>query len=267
MKSPFKKKKNRTISLIILSIFLLICTVFPTLADNSGVRNWYCVHVSDHKQPTVGSDISFVEQYGGYYIDKNHGDDCDDKVIYLTFDAGYENGNIEKILDVMKQEKVTGAFFILGNLIKQNPDLVKRMFEEGHLVCNHTYSHKSMVNKSKEEINDELVKLENTCREELGYEMSKFYRPPEGKFDETSIKHVNELGYKTIFWSFGYVDWENSKQPSPEAAKNKIMSNIHNGEVMLLHPTSATNAKILGEVIRELKLQGYRFGTLDELTQ
>ena len=251
------------------SLFISAALVFALCVNVSATRGaigWYCVHRSDHKQPIADDAISYIEDFGGYYIDKNHGDDSSDKVIFLTFDAGYENGNISKILDVMKEEEVTGAFFILGNLVEKNPDLVRRMFEEGHLVCNHTYSHATMVNKSMTEIKGELERLENACRNKTGYDMAKYYRPPESKFDETSLKCVNELGYKTIFWSFGYVDWENNNQPSPEKAKNKIMSNIHNGEIMLLHPTSATNALILGDVIRDLKAQGFRFGTLDELT-
>lgn len=259
-----KLKLYKTISSIIclaLTVCLLLINVY---AD--GAVNWYCVHRKDHKQPVIDKALSFIEDFGGYYIDKNHGDDCDDKVIYLTFDAGYENGNVAKILDVMKEEKVTGAFFILGNLVQKNPELVKRMFEDGHLVCNHTYSHCAMVNKSSSEIKTELEKLESLCNKQTGYDMAKYYRPPEGKFDRDSLECVNNLGYKTIFWSFGYVDWENDKQPSFEYAKNKIMSNIHNGEIMLLHPTSSTNAEILGDVIRSLKAEGFRFGTLDELT-
>ena len=253
----------------IISVITIAAVAFIGVQNAlaSGGIGWYCVHRSDHKQPMVDEALSFIEDHGGYYIDNNHGDNCDDKVIYLTFDAGYENGNVEKILDVMKEEKVTGAFFILGNLVEKNSDLVKRMFEEGHLVCNHTYSHKPMVNKGAAEIRAELEKLENACKEQTGYEMAKYYRPPEGRFDEESLRCVSDLGYKTIFWSFGYVDWANDKQPSPEKAKEKIMSNIHNGEIMLLHPTSATNAKILGDVIRALKSDGFRFGTLDELTK
>ena len=173
MKKFFQKQ---IISVITIAAVAII-GVQNALA-NGGI-GWYCVHRSDHKQPAVDEALSFIEDYGGYYIDNNHGDDCNDKVIYLTFDAGYENGNVEKILDVMKEEKVTGAFFILGNLVEKNPDLVKRMFEEGHLVCNHTYSHKPMVNKCASEIKAELEKLENACEEKTGYEMAKYYRPPD----------------------------------------------------------------------------------------
>ena len=211
--------------------------------------------------------LSYVEKYGGYYIDKRHGDENAERVVYLTFDAGYENGNVERILDVMKAENVKGAFFILGNLISKNPELVRRMADEGHIVCNHTNRHRDMTTvRSVEEFRTELESLELLYREKIGEEMAKYYRPPEGRFSEETMRYASELGYKTIFWSFAYADWDNAKQPSPEAAKKKILDNIHNGAVILLHPTSATNAEILGDVVRELKRQGYRFGTLDELT-
>ena len=256
---------KRLKSLQIMTIFVFLLAVSLKVGALDSASNWYCVHRPDHKQPSADPSIAYVEKYNGFYIDKRHGDNCDDKVIYLTFDAGYENGNIGKILDIMKEEDVTGAFFILGNLIEKNSDLVVRMFDEGHLVCNHTYSHKAMVNRSKDNIESELIRLENLCLERTGRSLSKYYRPPEGKFDETSMQYVSELGYKTVFWSFAYADWDNNAQMSAEKAKKKVLENIHNGEVMLLHPTSSTNAEILDDVIKELKAQGYRFGTLDEL--
>lgn len=256
---------KRLKALQIMTIFVFLFAVSLKVGALDSASNWYCVHRSDHKQPSADPSIAYIEKYNGFYIDKRHGDDCDEKVIYLTFDAGYENGNISKILDVMKKENVTGAFFILGNLIEKNSDLVVRMFDEGHLVCNHTYSHKAMVNRSKDDIDSELKRLENLCLERTGRSLSKYYRPPEGKFDEMSMQYVSELGYKTVFWSFAYADWDNNAQMSAEKAKKKVLENIHNGEVMLLHPTSSTNAEILADVIKELKAQGYRFGTLDEL--
>ena len=259
-----KKIKIRIIALII-TVLSVISLCFLTVGATSGVYNWYCVHRKDHLQPSAAPEISFIKEFDGFYIDCDHGDDCSDKVIYLTFDAGYENGNIEKILDTLKEEQVCGAFFILGNLINKNTELVKRMFDEGHLVCNHTFSHAAMVNKNKEQFAEELDKIEKFCLEKTGNHMAKYYRPPEGKFDRASMQYAKELGYKTIFWSFAYADWDNSAQMSAEKARNKILSNIHNGEIMLLHPTSATNAQILADVIRELKSQGFRFGSLDEL--
>ena len=228
--------------------------------------SWYCIRNKEHKQPRLDGEVSFIEDYGGFHVDKKHGDSCSEKIVYLTFDAGYENGNVEKTLDILKEEQVCGAFFILGNLITSNTDLVKRMIKEGHTVCNHTYSHKDLTSSSKEEFAAELARLEAVYLEYTGATLAKYYRPPEGKFSRATMRYADELGYKTIFWSFAYADWDNNKQMSPEAAKEKILSNIHNGAVLLLHPTSSTNARILGDIIRELKAQGYVFGTLDQLT-
>ena len=250
--------------LLVLCFSMLLCLALPAFAQ-SQVHSWFCVHRKDHCQPNVDPSLSFVEQYNGFYIDKAHGDKCEEKVIYLTFDAGYENGNISKILDTLKGEKVTAAFFVLGHIIEKETDLILRMQNEGHLVCNHTFSHKPMVNKSQNEFKAELERLEQCCIEKTGKPLAKYYRPPEGKFDLESLSYASEMGYKTIFWSFGYDDWDNQRQMNLDKAKNKILDNIHNGEIMLLHPTSSTNAQILGDVIRELKNQGYRFGTLDEL--
>lgn len=251
--------------LFLLTFFLLLSSLSTVVVAKDSSYSWYCVHRKDHLQPTADSSISFVEKYDGYYVDKNHGDTCEDKVIYLTFDAGYENGNVEKILNILNKEEVTGAFFVLGHLIEDNPELIKKMFSSGHLVCNHTFSHKSMVGMSESEFKEELELLETACLTKTGHELAKYYRPPEGKFDERSLMYAQNMGYKTVFWSFAYADWDNNSQLSAEKAKKKILENIHNGEIMLLHPTSATNAEILSEIIRELKNQGYRFGTLDDL--
>ncbi len=256
--------KKMFFSVCALALSLLMS--FSCFASSREI-SWYCPRNSQHKQPDFPSKLREVEKYGGYYIDKKHGDECEEKVIYLTFDAGYENGNVEKILNTLKEEDVKGAFFILGNLITKNTELVKRMYNEGHTVCNHTNRHKDMSKvKSAEELKAELCALEELYREYTGVEMSKYFRPPEGKFSVESMRYASELGYKTIFWSFAYADWDNSAQMSESAAIKKITDNIHNGEVMLLHPTSEINARILGNIIKELKAQGYRFGTLDELT-
>ena len=257
---------------LFIAIFALILTlsfiILPVSAEtDTKIYNWYCVRRSGHLQPACDPNMSFIENYGGYYIDKNHSDGCAEKVVYLTFDAGYENGNVEKILDVMKAEQVKGAFFVLAHLIEANTELVKRMTDEGHLVCNHTSRHKDMTKyHSKEEFSAELESLEKLYSEKIGGAMAKYYRPPEGKFSEENLKFANELGYKTVFWSFAYADWDNAHQMAPEKAEKKILDNVHNGAVLLLHPTSETNARVLGKVIRTLKAEGYRFGTLDELT-
>ncbi len=226
----------------------------------SGSCNWYCKHMKNGERPPMPQEMSFIENLDGYFLGE------DEKVIYLTFDAGYENGNIEKILDVLKEEDVKGAFFILENLLRRDTDLVKRMADEGHLVCNHTAKHPDMTKKTTfEEFKIELKTMEDLYRETVGGEIAKYYRPPEGKFNEQNLEWAREMGYKTVFWSYAYADWDNNNQMSPERAREKVISGTHNGEVLLLHPTSSTNAAILSELIKEWKSMGYRFGTLDEL--
>lgn len=234
-----------------------------TLSDGAGTtaQNWYCKHMENGERPPVPAEMSFIDKYDGYFL----GDD--EKVIYLTFDAGYENGNIEKILDVLKAEEVPGAFFILENLAERNTDLVQRMIEEGHTVCNHTAKHKDMTKISKDEFAAELAAMENLYKEKTGCDLAKYYRPPEGKFNEQNLAWAQELGYKTVFWSFAYADWDNDNQMSAEKATAKLLNGTHNGEVLLLHPTSSTNAEILSGLIKSWKEMGYRFGTLDELTK
>ena len=244
--------------------FILICAVIlaPICCHAS---NWSLVRGKNNQPPSIDPNFNFLDKYDSFYIDKKA--TKDNKVIYLTFDAGYENGNIERILNTLAEHNAKGAFFVLDNLIIRNTDLIKRMAEEGHYVCNHTASHKDMTKiNSISEFKAELDKLENIYKEYTGLEMKKYYRPPEGKFNEENLKFAQELGYKTIFWSFAYADWDNNKQPSEEYAIKKITENTHNGMVVLLHPTSKTNADILDKVMTIWENDGYRFGTLDELT-
>ena len=258
---------KKTIS--ILAGIICVCSIMNThiSAVSDEAMSFYCIRNKEHKQPRLDPNMSFIEKYDAYYVDKTHPDSVDDKVIYLTFDAGYENGNIQKILDVMRDENVTGAFFILENLIKKDPELVCRMADEGHIVANHTSRHKDMTKVDNiDDFASELDALNELYRSVTGRNMAKYYRPPEGRFDERSLSYAEKLGYKTVFWSFAYADWDNNKQPSADAAKAKIFDNLHNGAVILLHPTSATNAEILSDVIHSLRSDGYRFGTLDELT-
>ena len=247
----------------VTALALTVALAFPSAAASLG---WYCKRNKEHKQPTLDPKMTVIEQYDAYYVDKNHGDASEEKVIYLTFDAGYENGNVEKILNVLKEENVPAAFFILDNLILKNTDLVKRMAEEGHTVCNHTMKHRDMTKVTDlETFRAELEGLATLYEEKIGVPMAKFYRPPEGKFTEQNLKFATELGYTTVFWSFAYADWDNKMQLPEEEAIKKVLDNTHNGAILLFHPTSETNAKILGKLIAEWRAQGYRFGTLDEL--
>ena len=257
-----KRRLVRCVATVAALLFTLRAGISVASAADTG---WYCTRAKNHAQPVADPPLRAVEAHGGYYIDHAHTDpNASDKVVYLTFDAGYENGNVAKILDALKAEDATGAFFILGNLPACHPDLVRRMAAEGHLVCNHTYTHRNLCGASAGALTAELKRLEDACRE-AGVEVAKYFRPPEGCFDIPLLEEASEAGYKTVFWSFAYADWDNQRQPDPAAAKAKILDNLHNGAVILLHPTSATNAEILGEVLREIKARGYRFGTLDEL--
>ncbi len=251
-----------------MTLFLIAAILVSSLAGASPVGDgWYVKRNSEHRQPVLEPRFSYIEDHDAYYVDRRHGDGDTDKVIYLTFDAGYENGNIEKILDTLKKENVPAAFFILDNLILRNQALVERMANEGHLVCNHTLRHKDMSRiTSEEEFMHELTALYDLYREKTGREMAMYYRPPEGRFTEENLRIAKKNGYKTIFWSLAYADWDNRKQPEPNAAIEKILANTHNGAVVLLHPTSATNAAILPTLIARWRELGYRFGTLDELT-
>ncbi len=273
-KAAKNMRRNRMKIKVILS--LLLAFALPIIGyasggsvlnalSNSNCLSWYCKKSESGNPPPLPSEFSFIKEYGGYYLDEDATDD--DKVIYLTFDCGYENGNIEKILDTLKRHDASGAFFVLKNLIKKNPELVTRMVNEGHLVCNHTSNHKDMTKMASiEDFKSELDELNGVMLDTVGHSLCPFYRPPEGKFNLENLKWASDLGYKTIFWSCAYDDWDNNRQMSSDKAMNKLMSRLHNGEVLLLHPTSSTNAAILDEFLTTLEDMGYRFGNLYELT-
>ena len=250
---------------ILIPLSSPVAALPPTQAavtENTALR-WYVKRNLEHRVPELPAEFSSLAEYDGYYADLNH---PGEKVLYLTFDAGYENGNVERILNTLKEKNVPGAFFILSHFLTANPALVERMLSEGHTVCNHTARHRNMARASDGEMRRELTDLETLFRERTGREIAKYYRPPEGSFKWENLAVAKELGYDTVFWSFAYADWANDRQPSPDAAVKKIRDNIHPGAVLLLHPTSETNAKILPYLIDLLQNEGYRFGTLDELT-
>jgi len=240
-------------------LFCLIYIFSITSSAESNTKNWYIVK-RGNCEPGFPSEATFLSDHNCYYIDKSNS-----KKLYLTFDAGYENGNIEKILDIMKENDIKGAFFVLSNLVKKNTDLVKRMSEEGHLVCNHTSNHKNLTKLTKEEIKCNLERLENEYNTLTGMKMQKIFRYPEGQYNKDTVLTIEKLGYKTFFWSLAYADWDNNKQPSAEQAIKTLLSNTHDGAIILLHPTSKTNVEILPTLISKWKEMGYSFGTLDEI--
>ena len=211
--------------------------------------------------PIGNAGVDQLRKYDAAYLG-----DTSEKVIYLTFDAGYENGATEKILDTLQKHNVKAAFFLVGNYIERNADLVRRMVEEGHTVGNHTMHHPDMSKISDQEaFTRELQELEALFREKTGQELPKYYRPPQGIYSEENLKMAKDLGYKTVFWSLAYVDWKNDSQPTREQAFAKLLPRIHPGAVVLLHSTSETNAEILDELLTRWEEMGYRFGTLEEL--
>ena len=213
-------------------------------------------------QPPVGpAGASTLANYDAAYIGNTS-----EKVLYLTFDAGYENGCTEKILDVLKKQNVPAAFFLVGNYMEKNADLVRRMVDEGHIVANHTMHHYDMSKLSdKQSFAKELQELETLFQSVTGKELPKYYRPPQGVYSEENLKMAKELGYKTVFWSLAYVDWNNDTQPTKEQAFSKLLPRVHNGAVVLLHSTSQTNAEILDELLTKWKDMGYSFASIDAL--
>ena len=256
-------KTLKKLSLLLLTVFIL-CSLITNkaFASDDLELNWYFVNRESGKTPEPPKEsISFMAEYDAYYVG-----DSNSKVLYLTFDEGYENGNTPKILDTLKEENVPAAFFVVKPYIKQEPEIIKRMVEEGHLVCNHSSHHPSMASiKDNEKFNLEFSEVEDEFKALTGKEMPKFFRPPMGKYSKNSLKKTKDLGYKTIFWSFAYKDWLVDNQPQEDAAIKKILKGVHPGSIILLHAVSDTNSKILKNVIQELKSQGYEFKSLTEL--
>ena len=239
---------------LVLAVRLMAGAVLET-------GNWGLSFRQEGTAPIAPANSAQLAKYGGAYLG-----DTGEKVIYLTFDAGYENGCTAKILDVLKKHNAPGAFFLVGHYIEKNADLVRRMVEEGHIVGNHTMHHYDMSKLSdKEAFGKELTGLEDLFRQVTGKELPKYYRPPQGTYSEDNLKMAQELGYRTVFWSLAYVDWNNDAQPTAQEAFDKLIPRIHNGAVVLLHSTSTTNAEILDELLTKWEEMGYTFGSIEAL--
>lgn len=269
-----KVKNNKKIKIGIM--FLLIVGIFSlsvisteqgenVTSTNAGenVSNkkigWGIKRNDNHEQPDLGSNNrKLLEENNGIALGNQ-----EKKYIYLTFDEGYEAGYTPKILETLKNNDVKAAFFITAHYVNSQPELVKQMLDEGHIVGNHTVNHKSMPDLSEEQITSEVMDLHKTVYEKFGYEM-KYIRPPKGEFSQRTLIQTNNLGYKTVMWSFAYEDWNENKQPDEAKAKEKILNNLHNGEIMLLHGNSKTNTNLLDTIIKEAKNMGYEFKSLDE---
>ena len=254
------RKRDLFILLLAIAAAVLVAvTVFRSSVLQTG--SWGLSFRQEGAAPIGNAGVDQLKQYDAAYIG-----DTTKKVLYLTFDAGYENGCTEKILDTLKKHEIKAAFFLVGNYIEKNADLVRRMAEEGHTVGNHTMHHYDMSKiADKSAFSKELQDLEALYKEVTGQEMPKYYRPPQGTYSEENLKMAQELGYKTVFWSLAYVDWNNDSQPTKEQAFSKLLPRTHDGAVVLLHSTSRTNAEILDELLTKWKEMGYSFASVDEL--
>ncbi|MCR4841897.1 MAG: polysaccharide deacetylase family protein [Eubacterium sp.] len=208
--------------------------------------------------------LEFQEKYADYNVDFIV-DDADDQ-IYLTFDEGYENGYTPTILDTLKEKGATGVFFVTMDYVKRNPDLVRRMIDEGHVVGNHTVHHPSegLQSLSVADQQAELNELHEYVKENFDYDMFVF-RYPTGKFSEQSLAVVNNCGYRSVFWSFAYVDWDTENQLDPSEALETLTNALHPGAIYLIHAVSETNSKILGDFIDNAYEKGFTTGDYGEL--
>ena len=254
--------QKRDLLILILALLTAVAVTVLVFHSSAVTTGSWGLSFQEEGQPPVGSaGVDQLKEFDAVYRG-----DSREPVIYLTFDAGYEIGCTEKILDVLAKHQVKAAFFLVGNYIEKNEDLVRRMVAEGHIVANHTMHHPDMQKiSSKEEFSRELRELEDLFYEVTQTPMAKYYRPPQGSYSQENLKMAKELGYRTVFWSLAYVDWNNDSQPTREQAFSKLIPRIHNGAVVLLHSTSKTNAEILDELLTKWEEMGYRFGTLEEL--
>ena len=259
--------KKQVLYVVLAIILLCIGMVFALRAVNrlgaaeaaAGITDWGLSFQSQGAPPVANASQEYLRNFDALYVG-----DANQKEIYITFDAGFENGNTEKILDALKKHGVKATFFLVGNYFETQPELVKRMAKEGHTIGNHTYSHPDMSKIGDiQSFQTELQKNEALYRDILGSEMPKLYRPPQGKFCEENLKMAQQLGYSTVFWSLAYVDWYADDQPTPEQAFSKLLPRIHPGAVVLLHSTSSTNAEILDELLTKWEETGYSFGDLE----
>jgi len=249
--------------LMVIAIGIVVINHRPenAVAASASNTNWGLRFDESGTPPTGNASPDSLKKYNAYYIGAT-----DKKTIYLTFDAGYENGYTSAILDALKKHNVKATFFVVGTYLKSSPDLVKRMLNEGHIVGNHTFTHPDMSKISDmTSFKKEMVSVEDLFKEITGQTMQKFYRPPQGKYSINNLQQANELGYKTIFWSLAYIDWYQDKQPTKQEAFDKLIPRIHPGAIVLLHSTSKTNSEILDELLTKWENLGYQFGTLNEL--
>jgi peptidoglycan-N-acetylmuramic acid deacetylase len=261
-----KKYKKYLYVFIIFLICLSIFFEFFSIAKNvvrsagAGVVNWGVFYLESGKKPRGNSSEDYLKQFNAYFVAPT-----EEKVIYLTFDSGYENGFTSKIIDILKEQNVPAAFFLTGYYLKTNPEIVKKLVSDGFIIGNHSMTHSDMSVMDFKSFETEIKGFETKYKEITKEDALKYYRPPCGIFSENSLKYACDLGYKTILWSSAYLDWDNNNQPSAQTALDTIMPRVHPGAIILLHSTSKTNSEILARFIKQCRDIGYTFKSLDEL--
>lgn len=221
---------------------------------------WYYLPHNPNQPPEPIEKAKYLGNYDVIYVGPT-----DEKALYLTFDDCPNNDNISKILDTLKEHNATASFFMTEDYIRQYPDVIRRIVDEGSIVCNHTSSHGSVTGLSFERFRSELEGVEDAYREAAGQDLPKFFRPPQGRFSEVTLSYAEKLGYTTVFWSFRYEDWNDHHQPSADQAFKTIISETHPGEILLLHSQSSTNVKILGRLMDAWEEQGYEFKSISDI--
>lgn len=228
----------------------------PALSNESGGCGFSAANGRDSKN--VPNDMYwYVKKYGKYNADFLQ--DTSKNVIYLTMDEGYEAGYTPTILDTLKEKNVKAVFFLTKQFIDSDPELVQRMINEGHVIGNHTVSHKRMPSLTLDQQKEEIVTINNMIKDQFGYEV-KLFRFPEGEFSEQSLALVESLGMRSVFWSFAHKDFDTSAQPDPTTSLQKCLDEVHPGAIYLLHAVSATNTQILGDFIDGVRAKGFEFG-------
>lgn len=268
-----KKLINKTLIFIVsLSLSVIVSGCNHPVTTNSNSVNgsdyssynakgsgWGFVRKKGAPPEIPISQSNMLENQNGIYLDKSGS-----KNLYLTFDEGYENGFTAAILDTLKKTNTPAAFFVTGPYLKNQPDLIKRMIDEGHIVGNHTVNHLNLPNQPTETVKSEITELNSECEKLYGYTM-KYMRPPEGEFSERSLAITNDLGYKTVMWSFAYKDWDTNSQKGADYAYESVVPYLHDGAIILLHAVSSDNSNALERIINAAKEQGYTFKSLDEI--
>ncbi|WP_407270847.1 delta-lactam-biosynthetic de-N-acetylase [Radiobacillus sp. PE A8.2] len=244
----------------LMVVILGICLTVMPMNTDAASYGWGYKKGTNHEPPEVGKYANILEKYGGYYLDKSG-----DKVIYLTFDNGYEQGYTGDILNVLNEYQIPATFFVTGHYVESSEELVKRMVKDGHIVGNHTYYHPDLTTISKEEMKKELDKLEKAVANITSQKSMKYVRPPKGAFSDQSLQWLNEFGYIPMFWSLAFVDWNINDQKGWQKSYNSVIQQIHPGAVILLHTVSKDNADALEHLITDLRKQGYTFKSLDDL--